>query len=229
MKERISRLILKRYLNHKAQLPAYNPNADFQWIRYYSALPWLKLDIKIPHEEILEEIQKLQSLLSVHRDDYGESQGWKGACIHGRAFSETREDSYYSEPKPHTWTPEALEHLPNTVEYFRDEWPADSFNRLRIMLLEPNGYITFHKDHDQSQLTAINIAITQPKDCRFVMEYHGCVPFEPGSAYWLDISNNHTVFNDSQQLRWHIIVHQDLNHPKFQELVVKSYHGLYNV
>jgi hypothetical protein len=96
------------------------------------------------------------------------------------------------------------------------------------MLLEPNGYINFHRDHDDSQLTAINIAITQPDDCHFVMEHHGCVPFESGSAYWLDISNNHTVFNDSTQLRWHIIVHQDLNHPKFQDLVVKSYHRLYN-
>jgi hypothetical protein len=41
------------------------------------------------------------------------------------------------------------------------------------------------------------------------------------------VSNHHTVFNHSQQDRWHIIVHQN-NNDKFQDLVVKSYKNLYN-
>jgi hypothetical protein len=39
----------------------------------------------------------------------------------------------------------------------------------------------------------------------------------------------HTVFNDSTQVRYHIIVHQDLDHPGFKKMVVDSYHDIYNI
>lgn len=228
MKSQISRLMMKKYMSKSMVLPPYNKQADFEWIRYQSHLPWLRLDLPIPHEIIFEEINRLPIDLAVHRDDYSEHRGWKSACLHGRSFLETRENSYYADQKQCSWTPEALKHLPRTVEFFKTQWPAACYRRLRIMLLEPKGYISLHRDSDDSKLDPINIAITQPNDCRFVMENHGCVPFSPGSIFWLDVSNNHVVFNDSDQPRWHIIVHQDLEHPAFQELVVKSYHGLYN-
>jgi len=74
----------------------------------------------------------------------------------------------------------------------------------------------------------VNIAITQPVDCNFVMEKHGSVPFTTGSVFWLDVSNMHTVFNNSDQLRWHIIVHQSFDNVEFQQMVVNSYKNLYN-
>ena len=118
--------------------------------------------------------------------------------------------------------------MPKTVEFFQIHWPGTTYRRIRVMLLEPGGYISLHSDCSDSKLSPINIAITQPSDCHFVMEKHGAVPFLPGDPIWLDISNRHTVFNDSDQPRWHIIVHQDCDHPKFKEIVVKSYHYLYN-
>ena len=60
------------------------------------------------------------------------------------------------------------------------------------------------------------------------MEKKGRVPFRPGAAYWLDIFNMHTVFNNSNQRRWHLIVHQSLDNQKFQDMVVNSYKILYN-
>ena len=220
--------MLNRYINHKFELPEYNPTADFDWIKTKSGLPWLKLEIDIPYQAILAEISNIQSLLQEHREEYGEHQGWKSFCIHGKSYDATREDSYYNDSRPCIWTPEATKLMPNTVDYFSTQWPSVSFNRVRVMLLEPGGYVSIHRDTDHAELTAINIAITQPADCNFVMEKHGTVPFEPGSAFWLDISNRHTVFNDSSEHRWHIIIHQDFDNIEFQNMVVNSYKKLYN-
>lgn len=228
MKKQISRLVFNRFKSHKLALPSYNSDADFNWIRQHSGLPWLKLDIFVPFPEILQEIQSAPVNYQCHRDDYAEHQGWLSGCLHGKSWASTREDEHYDDDRPHQWTREALEYFSTTINFFQTVWPSTNYRRLRIMLLEPNGYITLHKDHTQQGLTAINIAITQPKDCKFVIESHGAIPFEPGLPFWIDTHNNHTIFNNSDQKRWHIIVHQDCSHPEFQNLVVKSYHWLYN-
>jgi hypothetical protein len=227
MKYKLSQLMFKKYVNSQYQLPEYNPNGDFDWIMSNSGLPWLQLDITIPHETILNEINNIESLLIEHRDDYGEHYGWKSFCIHGKSYDATREESHYNDDRPYVWTLEAQQGMPQTVEYFARYWPASQFKRVRVMLLEPGGYVSIHQDHAVSKLTAINIAITQPAECKFVMANHGVVPFVPGRAFWLDISNQHTVINNSNQPRWHIIVHQ-LFDDNFQNMVVNSYKKLYN-
>jgi hypothetical protein len=228
-KQKISQLMSKKYIDYQYQLPEYNPTADFNWIRLQSGLPWLPLTLPIPHESILAEIKNIESLLTVHRDDYGEHSGWKSFCIHGKSYDATRETEYYADNRSCKWTEEAQALMPATVDYFKTQWPGDQFDRLRVMLLEPGGYVSIHRDYATPRLTAINIAITQPADCNFVMEKKGTVPFVPGKAFWLDISNNHTVFNNSNQNRWHIIVHQNVKNQKFQEEVVKSYNNMYNI
>jgi hypothetical protein len=228
MKQKISQLMFKKYINTEHQLPDYNPDADFNWIKHKSGLPWLRLNADVPYQEILKEILAIQSLLVTHRDSYDEHQGWKSFCVHGKSFDATREENYYNDDRPYIWTPEAKQYMPRTIKYFCTTWPQATFARLRVMLLEPGGYVSIHSDTDQSMLTAINIAITQPVDCNFVMEKYGPVPFDAGSAFWLDISNNHTVFNNSDQPRWHLIVHQCSDSVDFQNLVVNSYQTLYN-
>jgi hypothetical protein len=227
-KQKISQLMAKKYIDYQYQLPKYNPLADFDWIQSQSGLPWLPLSLLIPHESILTEIKNIEKLLSVHRDEYGEHFGWKSFCIHGKAYNATRELEYYKDDRPYNWTTEAQTLMPATVDYFKTQWPGDQYQRVRVMLLEPGGYVSIHRDHTTPGLTAINIAITQPVDCNFIMEKKGTVPFVPGTAFWVDISNNHTVFNNSNQNRWHIIVHQNVKNQKFQEEVVKSYNIMYN-
>ena len=228
MKQQINQLLINKYIDYQYQLPEYNPLADFEWIRTQSGLPWLQLDLVVPYEVILSEITNIQSLMSSHRDDYNENQGWKSFCIHGKAYNATRETEHYDDDRPYIWTPEAEQFMPKTVEYFKTQWPGDTFTRLRVMLLEPGGYITIHRDGTTPGLTGINVAITQPDGCDFVMEKKGRIPFQPGSAYWLDIFNRHTVFNNSKHPRWHLIVHQRLDSQKFQDVVVNSYRNLYN-
>jgi hypothetical protein len=228
MKQKISQMMIKKYRDHQYVLPEYNPAADFDWIRLKSGLPWLLLGIDVPHVNILDEIKNIEPLLIEHREEYGEHCGWKSFCIHGKSYNATREDQYYNDERPYTWTPEAMALMPNTVNYFKTVWPASKFFRIRVMLLEPGGYISIHNDYNEPRLSPINIAITQPDDCNFVMERKGSVPFTGGDAFWLDISNNHAVFNTSNDPRWHIIVHQTMDSQKFQEEVVKSYNRMYN-
>lgn len=228
IKESISEMMHRRYVNAQFDLPEYNSTADFEWVRYQSHLPWLKLNITVPAETIADEIKNIESLCVEHREDYNEHQGWSSFCIHGKAFNATREHSYYNDSRPYVWTPEAQQLMPRTVEYFKNTWPNSGYQRLRIMKLDPGGYVTIHRDTTVSSLWPINIAITQPKNCDFVMARYGRVPFEPGSAMMLDISHNHVVFNHSDQVRWHLIVHQSFDNTEFQKLVVKSYQDLYN-
>jgi len=226
MKTQLSRKIFDRFLNSAPALPEYNEHATADWIRKQSGLPWLPLDIEIPTDVILSEIQNIKHLLTVHRDDYAEHSGWSSFCIHGKAYNATREDEHYNDSRPYIWTPEAEELMPQTVEFFK-QWPAGGFRRLRVMRLAPKGWIAIHRDTKVSNLQPINIAITQPEECAFVMERHGRVPFETGKALLLDISNLHTVFNDSDQDRWHLIVHQQFNLDA-DNLVAKSYKKFYN-
>ena len=226
MKYEISQLMFKKYVTSQYQLPEYNPNGNFDWIMNHSGLPWLQLDITIPHLTISNEIKNIQSLLVDHRDDYGEHHGWKSFCIHGKSYDATREESHYNDDRPYVWTAEAQQRMPFTVDYFSNTWPGNQFKRVRVMLLEPGGYISIHQDSEISKLTAINVAITQPAECKFVMANHGVVPFESGQAFRLDLSNQHTVINNSNYPRWHIIVHQSFD-DTFQNMVVNSYKKLY--
>ena len=220
--------MFNRYVDADWNLPEFNSAADFLWIQNNSRLPWLKLDIAVPCSTILTEIQNIESLLIPHREDYNEHQGWSSFCIHGKSYDATREDEFYNDNRPYVWTHEAEELMPGTVNYFRSQWPADQYYRVRVMRLDPRGYITIHRDSTTSALSAINIAITQPEECSFVMEKYGTVPFESGDAIMLDLSNRHVVFNNSNQVRWHMIVHQDFDNQNFKQLVVNSYNRLYN-
>lgn len=228
IKHNISRLLLKKFQNYQYIHTNLVKDPSFDWLQSDSELPWLKLNIEIPKDVILNEIQNIQHLFVPHREDYGEHQGWESFCIHGRGYNLTREDEYYDGIPEYHWTQEAINFMPNTVKFFQSQWPGSKFQRVRVMKLKPGGYVSIHTDGNYNKLSPINIAITQPDQCYFVMENFGVVPYYPGSAFWLNITNRHAVFNDSNQDRYHIIVHQDTKDPRFQELVKKSYDAMYD-
>jgi Aspartyl/Asparaginyl beta-hydroxylase len=224
--KKVSRLFADKNRNGKKQWPKFNSVADATWIREQSSLPWIKLEISIP-DYIHSEILNIKHLLVDHRDSYGEHKGWRSFCIHGKAYDATREDAHYNDTRPYIWTPEAEELMPQTVEYFKHTWPNAGYRRLRIMELAPGGIISVHKDaQPPDALRAVNIAITQPNGCEFIMENYGTVPFTKSSAYMLNISNNHTVINDSEEYRFHIIAHQEFN-KDFDNMLVTSYNKTY--
>jgi len=91
------------------------------------------------------------------------------------------------------------------------------------MLLEPGGYITPHADQDTNRLSPINISLNTPQNCLFKMKGHkGFVPLTDGKAVLLDVGNTHAVYNDSDEDRFHIIVH-GIKTKEYEELVIRSY------
>tara|TARA_R110000803_G_scaffold208030_1_gene276401 strand:+ start:241 stop:1932 length:1692 start_codon:yes stop_codon:yes gene_type:complete len=175
--------------------PALNP---------YEDPPCKKINLNVPSDEIYSEIQKIKKFLVTHRDNEG--TGWSSFCIHGKSFDATREDEYYNDNRPHVWTKEALEHMPNTINFLKS-LNFKSFKRVRVMCLAPKGFINIHRDQTESQLGAINIAINHPEECKFYLEHHGELVFKPGVAYKMNLVNYHTVVNYSNTARYHIIVH----------------------
>ena len=91
------------------------------------------------------------------------------------------------------------------------------------MLLEPQGYITPHEDSEEHRLAPTNIALNNPEGCNFKMKGHkGFLPFAPGKSLLLDVGNTHAVYNNSNEDRYHIIVHGKIT-KEFKELVERSY------
>jgi hypothetical protein len=225
--QQASRLFANKNKSLKLPWPDYNSTATGEWIRTQSGLPWLKLDVSIPVEMILEEISAIKDYFVDHRTDYSEHAHWRSFCVHGKSYDATREDQHYKDDRPYTWTEVAKQLMPNTVEFFKTQWPLPEYTRLRVMELAPGGIISVHRDNEFSRIMRpINIAITQPIGCDFYMEGYGVVPFEIGSAYLLNVTNRHTVINNSDQYRYHIIIH----HPNIEildSLVLKSYNKSY--
>lgn len=217
--EKISRLFEKSNGSPPNPWPLINEAADVGWIVSQSGLPWFKLDIEIPTDIILKEIQRAQHFLVPHRDQYGEHRGWKSFCLHGKSTEQTQ---HCDDDRPFHWIPEIQEIMPQTVEFFKS-WPGGTYQRVRVMSLEPGGYVSLHRDNNTNYLGPINIAITQPEGCRFIMKDWGMVPFKSGDAYMLDVGNWHAVFNDSDETRYHIIIHFTEWTSDFQTLLVDSY------
>ena len=226
IKKQISKKLVEKYKDVIFD-PCLTHSQDYAYIKKQSNLPWMQLPIKIPVEQIHKEILEIEHFFVSHRDQYSEHCGWKSFCIHGKSYDSTREDKFYDDDIPYKFTTEAEKLMPQTVKFFQSSFPFTSYQRVRVMLLEPGGYITVHKDSDNPGLSPINIAITQPDRCYFVMDKFGKVPFDVGSCMWLDVSNMHTVFNDSDLPRYHIIVHGNPDEG-FKNLVVKQYNELYN-
>ena len=228
MKEKISRLFANSVQNKKFLKKNLNIDSDIKSMLH--AIQCLRLNIEVPYQTIEEEINSIPPTLFVeHRSqEYDANYGWKSFTLHGIGYNATREEEFYNCDTVMEWTEEAKKYCSKTIEYFQNFWPCNEFGRIRIMLLEPNSIINVHKDVSEINSTcAVNIAITQPKDCNFYLDNYGVIPFEPGSAFLINLSNLHTVINDSNQKRYHIIVHHKKLTEKFDFFVRNSYNKVY--
>lgn len=221
--DKINNLFVKRFKDYIYELPMPKEYMDFDLLRVDN-FPWLKLDLLVPVREIHNEILNVEHLLVNHRDIEGEHVGWRSFSIYGKSYDTT---TAVNDTRPSVWTEQALEHMPFTVNYFKTVFPCKNYSRVRVMALGPGGYISLHNDTEDSKLAPVNISITQPEGCDFVMENAGVIPFEPGSAFWLDVSRRHTVYNNSNSVRYHLIVHQRTYTKAFKQLALKSYKNLY--
>lgn len=189
---------------------------DPKWVVMESGWPFFKLSAldNQPWKEMYAEAEALIDKFHSHRETtYG--NGWKSLTLHGLNEDTQSLDSYGDRAKSikelhWTWV---ADECPITKSFLTDVWPAEYLNRVRFMLLEPGGYILPHQDRpdEQKRLSVCNISLNNPEGCEFLFDNHGKVPFsDSGSAYLMDISNPHAVWNQSNKPRIHMIIHYEL-------------------
>lgn len=189
---------------------------DPKWLIMESGWPCFRLSSldNQPFNEMYKEAYLLIDKFKPHRADYG--QGWKSLTLHGLSDDTQSLNSYGTNRREilnqlnWTWV---ANRCPITVNFLREIWPSEYLNRVRFMLLEPGGYILPHQDRssDQRRLSVCNISLNNPEGCEFVMENYGIVPFSnSGSAFLMDISNVHAIWNRTSTPRIHMIIHYEL-------------------
>ena len=182
-----------------------------RWIKEQAHLPWLRLhlDQSIDWSKVLDEAKKLDSLFVPHRAKGGHS-GWSSLVIYGLGLKNTENYSRYGfseEPlDQYDWT-EISNQIPYTIEVFKNLFPHESYKRIRFMKLSAGGYILPHYDSLDRYLGPVNIALNQPENCHMLMDGYGEIPFTTGSVFNVDVSLMHSVWNLSNEDRYHIIVH----------------------
>ena len=209
--------IIQHYLNTR-------PTAE--WITKSSGLPYVEIDMEVPCDKIYQEWLTVQHLAVLHRSGesisekffYGHND-WKSLVLYGAHPTATSDSE-----GPMSWT-EVANSCPNTVSWIKKNFVINEHTgRIRFMLLGPKGYILPHSDSTKKGLDAFNIAVTNPVGCTFRLVNYGNIPFAPGKCMMIDTSNEHLLFNDSNEPRLHIIVHSELTNNK---LIEESYASRY--
>ena len=192
----------------------YRPKKEY--ICKESGLPWLKLNIDVPIQNIYKEYKDCKDLFVKHRnkDKWANltHTGWYSATLYGVNTQTTTASS-----QAHDWT-DLAKQCPMTVDWIKKNFIIDeSTGRIRFMVIEPGGYILPHVDKKEKGLGAINVAITQPKGCSFRFLDKGTIPFNAGDAFIIDTSNRHLVWNKSKETRLHIILHTKISDKIIEE------------
>lgn len=194
------------------------------WILENSQLPWLQLQIMVPINEIFQEWKAVENKAVAHRDSDSlynlKNKGWKSLTLYGVSSSITTATI----DQPLSWT-DTADSCPVTIDWIKKNFIINEYTgRIRFMFLEPGGYILPHVDRQNSRLSEINVAITQPIGCHFKFKNYGIIPFTSGSAFIIDTSKEHAVYNKSNEPRLHIILHTKVN----EQLLEKSYGHCYH-
>jgi len=177
-----------------------------------SPAKYLKLNLDFPNLEIYHEVRNLRNRFVSYRSNYL-NKGWYSLPIIGKSSSEPYAwDQYeeYSSARDAAFDmkyTDIIKYCPETVKWLENVYPSNSYGRVRFMLLEAGGYIEPHTDTEHSVLGAINIAITNPKNCYWKWSDGDTLEFEPGDVYAMNLSYQHSVINNSDQDRYHLIIH----------------------
>lgn len=212
------------------------------WLLNKSNFGWLELDVSIDVAGWQLEAINAEPYFVPHREE--QNTGWNSCCIHGIDVDKTGAWTGYGytneKDVPYKWTDLSYK-APQVKHFWQNEFPADSYRRIRFMELEPNASIVPHSDMPgklpgEENFNAlefgvpVNIAVIHPNDCHLVLEGYGIVPFEEGKAFIINIRNYHSVINFSDTSRIHVIGHAfgyGTKKEKFAKLVADSYRKQY--
>ena len=176
--------------------------------------PYLTIDFTDDFAEMHRECLRNDELFVPHRDKDKENsyshEGWKGLTLHGLSPKATENfDRYGASPNDYHWT-SICKLFPTCYKFLR-RLRYRRYDRVRIMKVEPGGYIMPHEDGEGRIFGPLNIAINNPEGCEFYFKDHGKVPFQQGRGVFLNLGETHAVYNNSDSPRYHFIVHGDIN------------------
>lgn len=216
-------------------LPDCSLEKQALWILQGNGYNWVELDFVLPNWKT--EIEKANHFYVNHRDALsgeGTHNGWSSCTLHGIATDKTnvwQTYGYNIEPK-YNWT-ELGNKTKKIKSFFSYSFPAENYARIRFMKLAAGGWISPHNDYSSiinldnlfEYPLPINIAIDHPDDCHMTLKDNGCVPFKSSSAFMINIFNDHSVVNNSNKDRVHLIAHCYIGNKKqeFCKLIVSSY------
>ena len=182
---------------------------------FESDWPWVPVEFDADFKKMHEECIANDHLFVGHRQKDQQfsyrHEGWAAVTLHGISptatenyeqygFSSAKEANYH-------WT-EVCDLFPTCVEFLKS-LQYKGYDRVRIMKLKAGGYIMPHTDGEGRIFGPLNIAINNPEGCGFYFRKWGKVPFKQGRGIFLDIGNEHIVWNRSNEDRYHFIVHGD--------------------
>jgi hypothetical protein len=181
----------------------------FKWIRHDSKCKSLRLDVNADVSEIKEEIKNKVELAIAHRGH----PGWRSLTLFGYSSVMTNSSEYYKEKSMITeydtpdWT-DVSKFFPKTVAWLKTHNPLTDFVRIRLMILDPGGSSSPHKDYPYGQMLCgpLNIAIINPPGAQFVLEDGGTVPWAEGDFRSMDLGSNHCIRNTGNSPRVHVII-----------------------
>ena len=188
----------------------------------------LRLDLHVPFQAMAEEAKSLRSKFVLYRENDGyDHKGWWSLPIHGLGLDKPASWDAYGYANANeaardlTWT-EITDLCPVTVNWLKTVFPSKKFGRVRFMLLEPGGYISPHNDTTLSVTEAVNIALTNPTNCVWRWGDGTELDFAPGTAYAMNISYEHSVYNNSNEDRYHLIIHHHDSTPEWKSMMIKA-------
>ena len=194
-------------------------------------IPWLELDLTFDVDVWKQQALSIEPYYQEYRES--SSEGWASCCLHGLGIDKTYTADKYGHDEyhaPYQYTDLAYK-VPRITEFWKNQFPAERYTRIRFMRVAPGGHIDWHNDGQLPEgidpldsILPINIAIKHPSNCTMQIEKE-IVPWEDGKVMLLNISKNHAVFNHSAKSRIHMIANVILGNRKeeFAEMIVRCY------
>jgi len=202
----------------------------YDWIRAKSDVGSLKLNIPCDAKFLAKEISAKIDIAFTHRSET--AIGWRSIVLHGMSSIMSDYKTEYIEKgiipnnAVEDWT-DVSKYFPYTVEWIKEVMPFNTYERIRIMVLDAGGKIYPHKDLPQSTLSiGINVAITHPNNIEYAVENSGLIPWKEGDVRVINVGKLHSVRNFSHEPRIHLLVYPQRNEKwnlEGMRLVCKGY------
>lgn len=201
-----------------------------------SGIPWLELDIPFNADVWKQQALEAEPYYQEYRESY--SSEWSSCCLHGLGVDKIYTADNYGHNEyyaPYQYTELAYK-CPVITDFWKNQFPAERYTRIRFMKIAPWGNIGWHNDGNLPDgldpllsILPINLAISHPINCNMEIKDHGTVPWTDGKLIMINISKDHAVFNRSSKNRIHMIANVILGNRtnEFCEMLVRCYNKQY--